>query len=65
MTLKKSVFIGNICNDNDDWGISEEGTSDYNTFLGDSCFSNGIGGIKTIGANTKVNCCWNGTDWIA
>lgn len=45
------------------WGILELETSDYNVIVGSSA-SASTGGIQVIGANTKVNLCYNGTTWI-
>jgi len=50
---------------NQDWGIIETGTCDYNVIT--SCISDGndSGGIYTVGANSKCNLCYNQTSWIS
>jgi hypothetical protein len=46
-------------------GIREYG-ADYNTIVSIDTFycSSLANGIKTEGANTKVNLCWNATNWV-
>lgn len=44
--------------------IIEVGSSNYNVIIGNICPSSTYG-ILTVGANTKVNHCWNGTSWIS
>jgi len=64
-----NTIMGNIASDDwlttQEWGIEEEGTSDYNIFIGNIALDNAVGGIKTVGVNTQVNLCWNGTTWIS
>lgn len=46
------------------WGIQETGVSDYNMIV--SCSTRTLTyGIKTLGANTKTNLCYNSTSWIS
>jgi parallel beta-helix repeat protein len=44
------------------WGIQEIG--DYNLISGARCVGNTIGGIKTLGTNTKTVISWNASVWI-
>jgi len=46
-------------------GMNETGTSDRNIFALINARDNWQAGILTVGANTKVNLCWNSTSWIA
>jgi len=47
------------------YGVEETGTSDFN-MISDCNFRDvGTAGIITVGANTKVSHCWNGTSWIS
>jgi len=57
-----NTILGNTLTDNY-YGLYEL-NSDYNIIT--SCNSRGsTNGIITVGANTKVNLCWNGTSWIS
>lgn len=48
------------------YGILEETGSDYNLITSCTVRDSVTGDIITVGANTKVNLCWNGTgSWIA
>jgi parallel beta-helix repeat protein len=65
-----NIINGNMAYDNQgsptqDWGIKELGSSDWNIIIGNSCLTNQINGILQIGTNTKVNLCYNSTNWIA
>lgn len=60
-----NVFTGNVgYGPAANFGYYElDNTCDYNTVI--SCsFKNYNFGIRPMGANTKVNLCWNGTAWI-
>lgn len=64
-----NTVTNNICIDegggNQDWGINEYSDCDFNTILACTCQNNVAGGIRTVGSNTHVNHCWNGTTWIS
>ena len=46
------------------YGIEEVNGANFSAIIGDTCVTPGTYGIHTIGANTHVNLCWNGTTWI-
>jgi len=45
-------------------GLEELGTSDYNVITSTIVRGATTANIRTIGANTKINHCWDGTTWI-
>jgi len=48
----------------DKYGLEEDSLSDYNMVIASSFRESVTAGIHKSGANTKVNLCWNGTNWI-
>ena len=57
-TITGNIYLGGK------HGIEEDAYCDYNIIT--SCWTDGdTSGIKTTGANTKTNLCYNGTSWIA
>lgn len=47
------------------YGLIEAAPSNYNTVVSCSFWNGTTSGIKTVGANTHVNLCWNSTTWIS
>ena len=47
------------------YGFRETGSSDYNIIIGCTFKGSGTADIVTIGSNTHVHLCWNGTSWIS
>jgi hypothetical protein len=56
--IENNVIYGS---DTPNGGIVETGNSDYNILLGNDVIGTTI---VTVGANTKINHCWNDATWI-
>ena len=61
-TNDNNIVSNNRVMGNVEWGIRDLG--DRSIFIGNYVTGNSVGGIKTVGVNTKVNLCYNGTNWI-
>jgi len=59
------LVSGNEASGNSNYGIIEWSTTDYNIITSCSAFNNPTVNIKTIGSNTQVHLCYNGTSWIS
>lgn len=46
------------------YGVYEDGTANRNIFIGINAFDALTAGIKTSGANSHANLCWNATAWL-
>jgi len=47
-----------------DYGIYEDSNSDYNIITDSNCHDSGTVNILSLGTNTEVHSCFNGTSWI-
>jgi len=64
LSSNNTIVIGNFVHDTC-YGIKELSGYDYNMIIGCSVHDCTTVNILTVGANTKVNLCWNGTSWIS
>ena len=63
-TITSNIIYRNEVQASQRYGIIESGTSNFNVMIGNTVRNNYVADIITVGANSTVNLCWNGTTWV-